>query len=70
MSRRIRRPVGYADLGATDDYDEDLDIEGFDDDDVAAVCAYPVPELRKAVTTMRRRMGPVSYTHLTLPTKA
>ena len=57
MSRRIRRPVGYADLGATDDFDEDLDIEGFDDDDVATVCAYPVPELRKAVTTMRRRTG-------------
>lgn len=57
MSRRIRRPVGYVDL-ARDEFDDDLELPaGFDNDDVAAVCAYPVPELRKAVVAMRRRMG-------------
>jgi Arc/MetJ-type ribon-helix-helix transcriptional regulator len=58
MSRRIRRPVGYADLAGTDEFDEDIQLpDEFDSDDVAAVCAYPVPELRKAVVAMRRRMG-------------
>ena len=58
MSRRIRRPAGYADLAATDDFDDYLELPAdFDNDDVAAVCAYPVPELRKAVVAMRRRMG-------------
>jgi hypothetical protein len=57
MARRIRRPVGYVDL-ADDDYDSDLELpDDFDNDDVAAVCAYPVPELRKAVVAMRRKMG-------------
>ena len=58
MSRRIRERVGYIDRGATDEYDSDIDLpEGFDDGDVAAVCAFPVPQLRKAVVDMRRRMG-------------